>query len=214
MFMNIFITNIDICPYNDNLLKSILTVEKYQHVKKNKQSACGYMLASYALQFKYGYNNYKIKQKENGKPYIEGFTDIYISISHSDKYIVVALDNKSCSIDIEKIRVVKDMVIKRVLSEKEYEWLYNFNEKEKKYYNFIRLWTMKEAFIKINGDSIFSGLNNISLINEKGITQEYLGKQFRTYAVDDYILTSYGINNQKDQFIFYPEGWSENINKV
>ena len=214
MFMYIFITNIDICPYNDNLLKNMLTLEKYQQVKKNKQSACGQMLVSYALQIKYGYNNYKIKQNKNGKPYIDGFNNIFISISHSNKYAVVALDNKPCAIDIEKIHIVNDRVIKRVLSSKEYDWLYNYNEKEKIYDNFIKLWTMKESFIKINGDSIFSGLNNISLINNNRIIEEYMGKQFKIYTIDDYIITSYGINKQKDQFIFYPEGWSKIINKM
>ena len=41
-----------------------------------------------------------------------------------------------------------------------------------------------------------------------------MGKQFKIYTIDDYIITSYGINKQKDQFIFHPEGWNKNINKM
>lgn len=107
-----------------------------------------------------------LKQKfallENKKPYIPDYPDIHFNISHSGEYVAVALSEKPVGVDIEKIKEYNYDVLKRVCNEKE---LIQIEESLDKASEFIKLWTQKEAVLKMKGCGIAKGDIKNCLVN-------------------------------------------------
>jgi 4'-phosphopantetheinyl transferase len=93
---------------------------------------------------------------EHGKPYIEGGP--FFSISHCKEAIAVALDDQPIGIDIEAIRNVDQDLILRTMNEEEQKQIHSNRD-------FTRLWTQKEAILKMEGTGIssFEQLQGLSI---------------------------------------------------
>ena len=104
----------------------------------------------------------KIKCEEHGKPFLDGYSDIHFNISHSGEYVAVALSEKPVGVDIEKIKEYNYDVLKRVCNEKE---LIQIEESLDKASEFIKLWTQKEAVLKMKGCGIAKGDIKNCLVN-------------------------------------------------
>ena len=92
----------------------------------------------------------EIKYNEHGKPYFEhGKHDFehgtHFSISHSGNIAVLAVSKDEIGVDIEKLRAPNAAVIRRCFTEKEALRAQNSAEE------FTRLWTEKEAVLKLLG---------------------------------------------------------------
>lgn len=88
---------------------------------------------------------------EHGKPYIEGGP--FFSISHCKEAIAVALDDQPIGIDIESIRRFDPELVIRTMSLSEQTLIASSAHPERA---FIRLWTQKEAILKMQGTGITS----------------------------------------------------------
>ena len=121
------------------------------------------------------YKDIRFGRTESGKPFIAEplITDIDINISHSGDYCVVAADNSSkVGVDVMKIeysgqtndRPLNDFF--RLMNKQfsKTEWVFiNFGSNDwQKLSRFIRLWTLKESYVKAVGTGISSPLNQIS----------------------------------------------------
>lgn len=98
----------------------------------------------------------KISYGEFKKPYLFGHSDIHFNISHSEGLLVCAVYDKPIGVDVERVRSYPENLIKKVCSESELEFILksgNIN------YEFCRLWTGKEACLKLQG----RGFNNVRL---------------------------------------------------
>ncbi len=89
---------------------------------------------------------------ENGKPVLKGFENVYFSWSHSGNRIACAVSKAPVGIDIEKIGNFPKKVAARVCSDAEFSFIL---ESEHKASAFTKLWTMKEAAVKLRGTGIF-----------------------------------------------------------
>ena len=96
---------------------------------------------------------------EHGKPYLAGGP--YFSISHCKEGIAVALDDEPIGIDIESIRHADEELIRRTMNADEQRLIANANANADR--AFTRLWTQKEAVVKMLGTGIesFEQLQNI-----------------------------------------------------
>ncbi|MBQ7632011.1 MAG: 4'-phosphopantetheinyl transferase superfamily protein [Paludibacteraceae bacterium] len=122
---------------------------------------------------------------EHGKPYWPDGP--FFSISHCQQGIAVAVDDKPIGIDIEAIRHAEESLIERVMNDEERRLI------AKAYTNadrvFTRLWTQKEAILKMLGTGIesFEQLQTIlSECQNTGIS-EY--PQIQTVEKEKYIYT-------------------------
>lgn len=91
--------------------------------------------------------------KKDGMPYLKnGGVNVNLSISHSDGLIMVALSKTNAvGIDIEnKNRKVSDKLIDRIVS-----------CGEEKRINPLRLWTIKEAWLKMEGTGLRMAMKGI-----------------------------------------------------
>ena len=92
---------------------------------------------------------------KNGKPYIKD-NPFYFSLSHSGNFAAAAVSDFPVGIDIETIGEIKDSVIKRVCSDEETAYI-NKTSRD----SFYKIWTYKEAYLKMTGDGICAGLKTI-----------------------------------------------------
>lgn len=124
---------------------------------------------------------------DKGKPYLED-NACYFSIAHSGKYVVVAVnENYPVGVDIERIRPIKAAVVRHIFSEYDKEFVFGSSgvsdcviEDRETLGRFFRVWTYKEAYVKMTGEGITDNVKNTSY-NEKNCQYELF---------DDYCLTA------------------------
>ena len=122
---------------------------------------------------------------EHGKPHLKNGP--YFSISHCKEAIAVAISDKPIGIDVESIRPAKEELIARVMSEGERRELSELNG-EQKDRMFTRLWTRKEAIVKVQGTGIlsFEQLQGI-------LSRETIDINVQTFEKEKYIYSiAYG----------------------
>ena len=95
------------------------------------------------------YNDY-------GAPYIEGGP--HFSISHCKRGIAVAVSENPIGIDIESIRTFSPDLMRKTMNEDEQLRITSSAIPE---VEFIRLWTQKEAILKLQGTGIISDLHHV-----------------------------------------------------
>ena len=114
------------------------------------------------------YNDY-------GAPYIEGGP--HFSISHCKTGIAVAVSENSIGIDIEAIRAFKTDLMRKTMNKEEQQCILRSNKPE---IEFIRLWTQKEALLKLQGTGIIADLHDV-LDNALNISWSEIVNQEKGY---------------------------------
>lgn len=107
---------------------------------------------------------------KNGKPFLDGF---HFSISHSGSVLVVAVGARELGVDIEKI-TFKPNVAKYCFSPRE---LKRLNKSHDKPLFFTKIFTKKEAFIKLKARTL-SSIKDL----------DYKGAKFKHYKYKDYVI--------------------------
>lgn len=88
----------------------------------------------------------KLEETPNGKPYLADHSELFLNLSHSGDYVVLALSNHEVGVDIQKWRPVSDSLMKRILHIQE---PYDIGEE-----GLFSIWTAKEAFVKCTGEGL------------------------------------------------------------
>ncbi len=107
-------------------------------------------------------NEIKIIKGAHGKPYIEG-NPIYFSISHCKGLVMAAVGDAEIGADCELIRPHDLRVLERVANENEKQRIMSSSDKTGE---FFRLWTMKEAYVKMLGIGIGYPLKSLDTSKE------------------------------------------------
>ncbi|NLB48957.1 MAG: 4'-phosphopantetheinyl transferase superfamily protein [Erysipelotrichia bacterium] len=125
-------------------------------------------------------SNSEEKINEFGKPY---FPDApRFNISHSGKYLVMALADKEIGIDIEENVTRNFSVLKKIFNEAEVKFLKNQED-------FYYLWCSKESLIKCLGTTI-NMIKDIPSLPLNGI-KTYRGINYRCHSLiyDNHIIS-------------------------
>ena len=93
---------------------------------------------------------------EYGAPSIEGGP--YFSISHCKNGIAVAVDSRPIGIDIESVRPFKEALMKKTMNADEQARIMHDEQAD---WAFTRLWTQKEAVLKMQATGIISDLHEV-----------------------------------------------------
>ncbi len=147
-----------------------------------------------ALENEYGIQaaEVRIEKDEKGKPYLEGYSDLYISISHSGPYIACAFGDKPVGVDTEMWKAHpkwRRIVDKMHLRERE-----AFDracggaaseEAEEPVEAFCDLWVRKESFLKAIGEGLRIPLYAFDTTEER-VRQELRKEPYfiRNYRVE------------------------------
>ena len=134
----------------------------------------------------------RIEKDEKGKPYLEGYSDLYLSISHSGPYIACAFGDKPVGVDTEMWKAHpkwRRIVDKMHLRERE-----AFDracggaaseEAEEPVEAFCDLWVRKESFLKAIGEGLRIPLYAFDTTEER-VRQELRKEPYfiRNYRVE------------------------------
>lgn len=93
---------------------------------------------------------------EHGAPYWANGP--YFSISHTKQGIAIAISDRPIGIDIEGLREATDSLISRAMNPEEVSIIQASSSPQTE---FIRLWTRKEAYVKMKGTGIISDMHEI-----------------------------------------------------
>ncbi len=102
----------------------------------------------------------KLTRQSLGKPMLSGVNGVDFNISHSDGFVVCAVDLIPIGIDVERVREIKnrDKLAERYFDCREAEAAKTSD------LTFLRLWTRKEAALKLYGDGLTKDLKDISSV--------------------------------------------------
>jgi len=102
----------------------------------------------------------KVKKTNEGKPYIEGFENYHISVSHCDGIIMFAGHSSPIGVDIEKKRNNYIKLAKRFFTTDEY---LTIKKAPLPGDEFLLVWTRKEACVKLTGQGLKTPLDSFDV---------------------------------------------------
>ena len=134
------------------------TILKYKNRSNADNSLIGIALAKSALTKVFGLhgNELEFGFGTGGKPFLINRPDIFFNISHSHSLVVCAVADTPIGIDVEKIRSYNKRLADKVFGKEIALKLCNSPDCDAE---FTKLWTEKEAVLKLTGEGI-SGIRN------------------------------------------------------
>lgn len=150
------------------------------NVPKTELSKTAYSLLNESLKKDFGIKNTKILKNEKGKPYLDGNTNIHFNISHTDGAIAIVFSDNKTGVDIEYKRKTDTKIANRFFCENEAAFIDNSNDKNAE---FLKMWTRKEAYIKMLGEGLSSGLNTFNTLEEK------IAKKIKTFEIEGFYIS-------------------------
>ena len=168
-----------------------IRINKAIKIEKAKQLYASSLLLGYILD-KYGKKFDDIKLLESGKPYIKDGP--YFNVSHSGKYVVIAVDLEDIGVDIQEKTTVSEAAAKMFLGD---DSDLNMALRNEYYHSYI--WCRKEAFLKCLGVG-WNGKreSDVSILCNK--IEYNASSYFLTdyFVSEDYFLTLCEKNEHKD----------------
>lgn len=122
-------------------------------------------LAQWDGGFVYAEHGKPFLRSSNGEGVIEG---VDFSISHCKRAVGVALHDKPVGLDVESFRTAKESLVQRTMNEAERELILHANNPDRM---FTRLWTQKEAVLKMEGSGLVDHLDQV--LSEKNTKSTY-----------------------------------------
>ena len=167
------------------LLKNINEEQKEKALRyKNEKDQLRSLLSSYLVN---QLSKEEVIKNEYGKPYL--VKGPFFNISHSGKYVIMAIADKEVGVDIEE-NVEKDMsMLLKIFNEAEAKMV-------KEHADFYYLWCAKESLIKCIGSSI-SKIKEIPSLPLNGL-KTFKGKDYqcRTFIFDKHIISITRMGNE------------------
>ena len=132
---------------------------KFKFEQGQRLCVLAYQLLKEGLHKEYGITDNPIfEYNEHGKPSIVGHPEIYFNLSHCKEAVVCAISNHPIGIDVESIREFKDSLVNYTMNDDEVR---EIEASENPASAFIRLWTMKEATMKLVGTGISNDMKTV-----------------------------------------------------
>ena len=142
---------------------------RYQHLAGRRESATAYLLLLEALQQQYGINEAPhFVIGPHGKPSLLEFPHIHFNTSHCHKAVICAVGDTPVGVDIEGRRSIRDSLVDYTMNAVEKERIARAEDPEME---FLKLWTAKEAVVKLSGEGIQDNIRDIlTLAKDRNIS--------------------------------------------
>ena len=184
---------------NDHLLDFDLTAALAQLSEQRREQALRYRFelgqrtcaAAYLLLCEALRKVYSIEEKpvfvygEHGKPSIEGHPEIHFNLSHCREAAICCVSDRPVGVDVETVRPLRDGLMEYTMNDDE---IAEIQKAEDPALAFTRLWTMKEALLKLTGEGINNHLKEV-LRRDDVVFETTIGPEARyVYTVCRYHL--------------------------
>lgn len=134
---------------------------KFKHELGQRTCVAAYLLLCEGLQKEYGIIEKPVfEYGEHGKPSLVGYPHIHFNLSHCREAVICILSDQPVGIDIESIRTFKQPLVDYTMNEDE---AHQIEQAESPELEFIKLWTQKEAVLKLSGEGISRDLKSVLL---------------------------------------------------
>jgi len=155
--------------------EDLIYIERFNNLRVRAQSATArYKLRKWLFEnFPNNYQDFKICTDEFGKPYFSNTCDLHFSISHSGNQVAILLSKSKCGLDLESVKTYRKDVAERFFLRREYAYLESIKDINEQTNEFYRIWTVKEAFLKLGGRGIAAGLSSFYLDEDGQIINNY-----------------------------------------
>ncbi len=137
----------------------------------------------------YDKSNLIIEREENKKPYFKNENNLYFNGTHTSELFAAAMsDEYNVGIDAEKIRE-RDYfsIAEEYFYKSEIEYLKNTHKLE---IDFFTIWTIKEAYIKMLGKTIFDIKNSVEVDLIEREVRNSDNMFFASFILDDLYIIS------------------------
>lgn len=132
---------------------------RFKHVQGRKECTYAYLLLCQALKEVYGITEPPSFQiGEHGKPTLVGHPDIHFNLSHCKQAVACVVSSQPVGVDIESVGRYKEALTRHVLNDNELAGVQAAPDPQ---LPFTRLWTQKEAIVKLTGRGIDDDLQNL-----------------------------------------------------
>ena len=132
----------------------------------------------------------EILRDEMGKPYFAEGT-LQFNVSHSEEYLAIAISKQPVGIDIQGPKNIRDGMFKKVVQPAEAELIGEERERD-----FLRLWTLKESFVKAEGKGLRIPMKDYYFEREKDrYFVNYGGQRMSwTFNIEETLVAGYFIS--------------------
>ena len=139
----------------------IQKIREYAVPSDKINAAAVYLLLRYGLKTEYQMTEKPVFDFiSRGKPCLSpAESGIYFNLSHCGNAAVCIISDENTAIDVMELRKVRSSVIRRTCSMEERQQLSMSNEPER---DFIKLWTRKECYAKLDGRGLLLDFSGIS----------------------------------------------------
>ena len=177
--VKLLIADIDLAKsHHHYLVKNISEAQKEKMLRyKNEKDQLRSLLSSYLVN---QLSKEEPKKNQMGKPYFDNGP--YFNISHSGKYVIMAIANEEVGVDIEE-NIEKNMdVLLKIFNEAEAKMI-------KEHADFYYLWCAKESLIKCMGSSV-SKIKEVPSLPLNGLkTFKGIDYQCQSFIYDKHIIS-------------------------
>jgi len=163
---------------------------KFRFEQGRRTCVLAYLLLMRGLRQEFGIEEKPLfEYGEHGKPRIVGHPEVHFNLSHCRQAVVCAVSHQPVGVDVESVREYKESLIDYTMNVDEQALI---RRAERPEVAFTRLWTQKEALLKLTGEGISRDL--------KTVLSQASGVSFTTVERLDknYIYTICKYNGKKD----------------
>lgn len=136
-------------------------VMRYKFESGRRESALAFRLLQQMLcEFNpsINVNDIEFDVNEHGKPSLRGHHDVHFNISHCKLAVACAVSDRPIGIDVECTGRYKHDLAAYCMSAEEVEWIEEGDDADVR---FTKLWTQKEALVKLLGTGITDDIKTI-----------------------------------------------------
>lgn len=131
----------------------------------------------------------EILREKDGKPYLKDYP-VYFNVSHSGEYLAIAVSESPVGVDIQKEKNIREGMYQKVVQKEERPLICTDRQKD-----FLRLWALKESFVKAEGRGLRIPMKDYYFTKENGrYVVNYIGQKAPwAFTIEETLVAGYVI---------------------
>ncbi|MCF0199206.1 MAG: 4'-phosphopantetheinyl transferase superfamily protein [Bacteroidaceae bacterium] len=143
---------------------------RFRHEAGRLQCLLSYQLLCSILREEYGIAEPpQFTYGEHGKPTLTDYPDLHFNLSHCRTHVACAVSHRPVGVDVESYRPYKESLARHTMNDDEMAAIASAPDPA---VAFLRLWTQKEAVVKLTGSGLSVDLRSLLTDSPATVTSE------------------------------------------